>query len=103
MKENRMYIVDLESNFSLFPGGPTNASPRLGPVPSNVQLNRHAKPNQVQNKKEKQKEGCNGEGKLQCATINCSPPKSRMSGVTFHLVLKKNLSLRTRMVIVVII
>ena len=79
-----MYIVDLESNFSLFPGGPTNASPRLGPVPSNVQLNRHAKPNQVQNKKEKQKEGWKGEGELQCATINYSPPKLQMSGVTFH-------------------
>ena len=38
----------------------------------------------MQQKREKQKEGWKGE--LQCATINYSPPKLQMGGVTFHSV-----------------
>ena len=61
------------------------ASPRLCLVPSNIQPNGHAKPNQVQNKKERNKKrGGRGKGEPQCAAINYSPPKSSRSGITFH-------------------
>ena len=59
------------------------AIPRLRLVLSNIQPNRQAKPNWVQNNK-KERENSGWEGEPQCATIYCCPPKAQMSGVTFQ-------------------